>query len=59
MTRRIGDFWIQRWLANRILNPDVLAEVERHTLVYPVTHGARVPLPELDEGPMLFSYSDL
>jgi hypothetical protein len=59
VTRRIGDFWARRWLSNRIRNPKVIAEVERHTLVYPIEHGARVRLPEVDGGQlMLFPLSD-
>lgn len=41
------------------MNADVLAQVEKHTLVYPIEHGARVPLPETDEGPTLFSHNEL
>jgi len=59
VTRRIGDFWIKRWLSKRVKNENVLAQVETHTLVYPIEHGARVPLPEIDEGPTLFTYSEL
>ncbi len=44
-TSRIADCWISRWLSRRIENDDVLAEVEGHTLVYPITHGAKVELP--------------
>ncbi len=43
-TELIGKFWIKRWLMNRIANPEVLDDVSRHTLSYPITHGARVPL---------------
>jgi hypothetical protein len=46
--------WIKRWLANRVLNEQVLADVEKHTLVYPIDHGARVNLPEIEEEPTLF-----
>src|SRR5262249_19728071 len=41
----IADYWRRRWLLNRIENKDVLLSVEPHRLSYPVTHGARVPLP--------------
>jgi hypothetical protein len=59
VTRGIGDYWIRRWLSQRIERDEVLADVERHTLVYPVTHGARVALPPLgDEEPTLFDLLD-
>jgi hypothetical protein len=55
VTRGIGDYWIRRWLSRRIEQDTVLGEVERHTLVYPVTHGARVALPLVGtEEPTLF-----
>lgn len=42
-TATIGEWWRERWLRNRISSDDVLNEVERHTSVRPITHGARVP----------------
>ena len=42
-TSRIGAWWRERWLRNRIMSDDVLEEVSRHTRVLPITHGARVP----------------
>jgi Domain of unknown function (DUF4338) len=42
-TEALTAFWRRRWLARRIEATEVLQDVERHTLVYPVTHGARVP----------------
>ena len=47
-TSRIAAFWCERWLAKRIENPDVLADVARESISYPVKHGARVPCPHLD-----------
>ena len=58
VTQKIGDWWIKRWLANRVLNEQVLADVEKHTLIYPIEHGARVKLPEVDNGPSLFDGSE-
>lgn len=54
-TKQITRWWKKRWLLPRIQSEAVLAEVERHTLVYPVQHGARVVLPETEpEQPFLF-----
>jgi hypothetical protein len=47
ITRQIGDFWVRRWMARRILNQDVLAAVSAHSLSYPICHGARVVLPTI------------
>ena len=47
-TRAIVDWWAERWLARRIMNDEVLARVEKHTLIRPIRHGARVVLPSLD-----------
>ena len=51
---RLVSYWRERWLAQRINNRTVLEEVERHTLAYPVKHGARVPLPAVssESGPL-------
>ena len=49
VTRKIGDYWIERWLSRRIERDEVLREVELHTLVYPVTHGARIALPPIGD----------
>lgn len=46
-TEKISAWWMQRWLARRIQSQDVLAEVSRHCVDRPVSHGARVPLPPL------------
>jgi hypothetical protein len=43
------DFWLRRWLAGRVDRPDVLENVSSHTMVHPVTHGARVTLPDGEE----------
>lgn len=54
-TKRIAEFWRTRWLLNRIEKDGVLCEVERHTLIHPIRHGARVAVPvEADDG-QLFS----
>jgi len=46
----VGAFWRKRWLAGRITRPGLLDEVAKHTLSYPIKHGARVQLPaEEDE----------
>ncbi len=56
VTAQIADCWIDRWLSHRIESDEVLDEVCRHTLVYPITHGARVELPAMEEGTLsLFS----
>lgn len=55
-TGRIAAYWTKRWLARRIERDEVLAAVEGHTLVYPVTHGARVELPVIpSDEPTLFN----
>jgi hypothetical protein len=56
-TAMIADYWRKRWLINRIKNKTVLAAVAQHQLTYPVVHGARVPLPRLDDddSEMLFA----
>lgn len=50
----IAKFWIKRWLSNRVLNNEIMEQVKAHTLSYPVTHGARVPLEVKERVPSLF-----
>ncbi|MGH3277461.1 MAG: Druantia anti-phage system protein DruA, partial [Streptosporangiaceae bacterium] len=50
----IASWWRERWLRNRILSDDVLDEVSQHTLVHPISHGARVSTPRSSEQPALF-----
>lgn len=49
VTSQIADCWMNRWLSHRIENDDVLAEVAGQTMVYPITHGARVELPTIGD----------
>lgn len=53
-TELIGNYWIKRWLLNRIKSEEVLNQIAAHTVSYPVTHGARVPLVLDDKAPTLF-----
>lgn len=47
-TRAIVDWWTERWLARRIMNDEILARMEKHALIRPIRHGARVVLPNLE-----------
>lgn len=47
-TERLAEFWLRRWVLGRICRPGVLEAVASHSLAYPVRHGARVPLPEVE-----------
>jgi hypothetical protein len=53
-TMLIGQYWIRRWLLQRIMRTEILEQVARHTLSYPITHGARVPDVEDDNQMSLF-----
>jgi hypothetical protein len=55
VTRRIAAYWAERWLSMRIQSDDVIQDVRQHTLDYPITHGARVPLVSESAEPDLFS----
>ena len=43
-------WWTERWLSRRIMRDEVLAQIEEHTLVRPIRHGARAVLPTVDDG---------
>lgn len=47
-TSAIALHWAKRWMLPRLERPEVLDQIRRHTLVYPITHGARVVLPDRD-----------
>jgi hypothetical protein len=54
-TDAIAQLWARRWLLRRAQRPDILERVEKQTLVSPVEHGGRVPLPRIyDEEPLFF-----
>ncbi len=44
-TETIVDWWTRRWLSKRVMNDEILARLDRHSLVRPIRHGARVVLP--------------
>jgi hypothetical protein len=50
-------WWRERWLRNRIRSDEVLAEVAKHTLVRPISHGARVlrPSAPLEQQELVFA----
>ena len=41
-TTAIVEWWMSRWLSQRIMNDEVLASLDEHTLVRPIRHGGRV-----------------
>jgi hypothetical protein len=47
-TRLLAQYWIERWLSQRIENQNALEQVASHSLEYPIRHGAQVRLPEDD-----------
>lgn len=53
-SEQIGKYWIKRWLINRLNNDEVMDKVAQHTVSYPITHGARVPIEEEPMGNTLF-----
>jgi hypothetical protein len=53
-TARISAWWRERWLRGRIASDEVLGEVERHTLVRPIRHGARVAIVQPLDQEVLF-----
>ena len=46
-TRAIVEWWKERWLSRRIMNDEILANLDEHVLVRPIGHGARVVLPRV------------
>lgn len=56
-TAKVGAWWRERWLQNRIRSDEVLRAVEQHTLVRPIRHGARVVIPTSSDQGVLFTES--
>lgn len=54
-TAAIANYWWKRWLCERIKRSDIIAQVSGHTLSYPITHGARVPMSADDGNLSLFT----
>lgn len=54
---KIVSYWYRRWLLNRIARIEIIDEVGKHQLSYPIEHGARVLLPAAEEeSGNLFAY---
>jgi hypothetical protein len=53
-TERIVAWWQERWLTKRARRKDIIERVEQHTLIHPIRHGARVPVPNDPRQPGLF-----
>ena len=58
-TAAIVEWWTRRWLSKRIMNDEVLARLEEHTLVRPMRHGARVILPMVGDKTQECLFDDL
>ena len=46
---RIAEWWLDRWALRRASQEQVRAAVLSHRLIRPITHGARVSLPDVDD----------
>ena len=53
-TEQMCDFWRERWLRGRTSRAGVLEDVGKHTLTYPMLHGAAVKLPDIDDDQLSF-----
>jgi len=54
-TRAICDWWKTRWVIPRLAKTKTTQRISQHTLIHPISHGAKVQLPDqhLDQ-PNLF-----
>jgi hypothetical protein len=58
-SKAIVKWWAERWLSKRIQRDDVLADVAKERLTYPIRHGARVQVPEdVDIRRLNFQYEE-
>jgi len=59
VTQAIGDFWFRRWLQPRLTRDGLLEGIARDSLARPITHRARVVLPDVPgEEPLFDQQSD-
>lgn len=54
---RIAQWWLERWALRRARQPHVQASMDAHRLTRPIRHGARVPLPDLDDDEMALPFA--
>jgi hypothetical protein len=54
-TDLIAAFWRERWLSNRINRSEVIQATQTHLTTYPISHGAAVRMPELEQEQFAFS----
>ena len=54
VTKSIGDYWFRRWLEPRLTKDGMIESVSRDTPARPVTHRARVVLPDVPGEEPLF-----
>ena len=45
-TRAICNWWKTRWVLPRIARAKTTNRITQHTLIYPISHGAKVQLPD-------------
>jgi hypothetical protein len=45
-TVAVSEWWKQRWVCSRLERSGINDRIERHNLVHPVSHGAKLTLPE-------------
>lgn len=52
-TKQIFYYWAERWMSKRIKRKEVLDNISKHTLEYPIKHGAKVKIPNTEDyGPL-------
>jgi len=44
----IAKWWYERWVVARCERADIVEKLSRHSLIRPITHGARVLLPDVN-----------
>jgi hypothetical protein len=49
LSSRISEYWIDRWVVNRIQKDHVIDKIEQEDLSYPINHGGRVVLNTSDK----------
>lgn len=55
-TDAIAAYWWSRWASRRAIDPQVHEKIRKHSLAYPISHGAVLNLPRTDaNAPSMFA----
>jgi len=58
-SQKIAEYWVERWLLNRIDKESIYEKLEKELLTYPISHAGRVPIEREEELNLFTSIENL